>query len=82
MTNRKRTALMMVPLLLVGLSGGVAWSQQGEGRRGDGDRIARAERGEERGRRHWRGREGVAWPRGPARTPRPRGFRQAHDREA
>ena len=58
MRNRKRTALMMVPLLLVGLSGGVAWSQQGEGRRGDGDRIARAEGGEERGRRHWRGREG------------------------
>ena len=58
MRNRKRTALMMVPLLLVGLSGGVAWSQQSEGRRGDGERIARAERGEERGRRHWRGREG------------------------
>ena len=58
MRNHRRTALMMVPLLLVGLSGGIAWSQQGEGRRGDGDRIARAERGEERGRRHWRGREG------------------------
>ena len=58
MRNRKHTALMMVPLLLVGLSGGVAWSQQGEGRQGDGERIARADRGEERGRRHWRGREG------------------------
>ncbi len=57
MKNRKRTALMMVPLLLVGLSGGVAWSQQGEGRRGDGPRIARAD-GEERRGRHWRGREG------------------------
>ncbi len=58
MTNRKRMAVIMVPLLLVGLSGGVAWSQQGEGRRGDGPRIARADGGEERGRRHWRGRQG------------------------
>ena len=58
MKNSKRTALMMIPLLLVGLSGGFAWSQQGEGRRGDGPRMTRAEGGEERGRRHWRGREG------------------------
>lgn len=58
MNNRKRTAVIMVPLLLVGLSGGIAWSQQGEGRRGDGPRIARAEGGGERGGRHWRGREG------------------------
>jgi len=63
MKNRKRTALMMVPLLLVGLSGGVAWSQQGEGRRGDGPRIARAD-GEERHGRHWRGREGRRGRRG------------------
>jgi len=58
MNNRKRTAMIMVPLMLVGLSGAVAWSQQGEGRRGDGPRIARAEGGGERGGRHWRGREG------------------------
>lgn len=58
MTNRKRTALIMVPLLLVGLSGGAAWGQQSEERRGDGPRIARADGGEERGRRHWRGRQG------------------------
>ena len=58
MKNRKRTALIMVPMLLVGLSGGVAWSQQGEGRRGEGTRIARGEGGEQRGGRHWRGREG------------------------
>ena len=64
MKNRKRTALMMVPLLLVGLSGGVAWSQQGEGRRGDGPRIARADGDEERGRRGWRGREGRRGRRG------------------
>ena len=57
MKNRKRTALIMVPMLLVGLSGGLAWSQQGEERRGDGSRIARAD-GEQRGGRHWRGREG------------------------
>ncbi len=63
MKNRKRTALMMVPLLLVGLSGGVAWSQQGEGRRGDGPRIARTD-GEERRGRHWRGREGRRGRRG------------------
>ncbi len=58
MKNRKRTALIMVPMLLVGLSGGVAWSQQGEERRREGSRIARAEDGEQRGGRHWRGREG------------------------
>ena len=59
MRNRKRTALIMVPMFLVGLTaGGVAWSQQGEGRRGEGARIARAEGGEERGGRHWRGRRG------------------------
>ena len=58
MKNRKRTALIMVPMLLVGLSGGVAWSQQGEGRRGEGTRIARGDGGEQRGGRHWRGREG------------------------
>ena len=58
MTNRKRTAFLMVPVLLVGLSGGIAWSQQGEGRRGDGPRVARADGGEERGGRHWRGRGG------------------------
>lgn len=57
MKNRKRTALIMVPMLLVGLSGGVAWSQQGEERRGEGSRIDRAD-GEQRGGRHWRGREG------------------------
>ncbi|MCY4489534.1 MAG: Spy/CpxP family protein refolding chaperone [Deltaproteobacteria bacterium] len=58
MKNRKRTAFLMVPVLLAGLSGGIAWSQQGEGRRGDGPRVARADGDEERGRRHWRGREG------------------------
>lgn len=58
MKNHKRTAFLMVPVLLVGLSGGIAWSQQGEGRRGDGPRVSRADGGEERGRRHWRGREG------------------------
>ncbi len=58
MKNRKRTAFLMVPMLLVGLSGGIAWSQQSEGRRGDSPRVARADGGEERGRRHWRGRGG------------------------
>ena len=58
MKNRKRTALIMVPMLLVGLSGGVAWSQQGEERRREGTRIARGDGGEQRGGRHWRGREG------------------------
>ena len=58
MKNRKRTALILVPVFLVGLAGGVAWSQQGEGRRGEGARIARAEGGEERGGRHWRGNRG------------------------
>ena len=58
MRNRKRTALIMVPLLLVGLSGGIAWSQQGEGRRGEGPRVARADGGGEREGRHWRGRQG------------------------
>ena len=67
MKNRKRTAFLMVPVLLVGLSGGIAWSQQGEGRRGDGPRIARADGDEERGRRHWRGREGRRGRGGQAR---------------
>ena len=59
MRNRKRTALIMVPMFLVGLTaGGVAWSQQGEGRGGEGARIARGDGGEERGGRHWRGRRG------------------------
>ncbi len=58
MRHPGRTALMMVPLLLMGLSGGVAWSQQGEGRQGDGPRIGRSEGGEERGRRHGHGHEG------------------------
>ena len=58
MKNRKRTALILVPVFLVGLAGGIAWSQQGEGRRGEGARIARAEGGEERMGRHWRGRQG------------------------
>ena len=59
MKNRKRTALIMVPMFLAGLTaGGVAWSQQGEGRRGDGARIARGEGGEERGGRQLRGRQG------------------------
>ncbi len=53
MTNRKRTALILVPLFLVGLSGGVAWSQQGEGQPGEGPRFARAG-GEEREGRKWR----------------------------
>ena len=53
MTNRKRNALIMVPLLLVGLSGGVAWSQQGEG-----TRIARADGGKEQGGYKWRGEKG------------------------
>lgn len=57
MRNRKRTAMIMVPVFLVGLAGGVAWSQQGEGRRGEGPRVARAD-GEERGGHHWRGRQG------------------------
>ncbi len=57
MKNRKRTVLILVPVFLVGLAGGIAWSQQGEGRRGEGARIARAEGGEERGGRHWRGRQ-------------------------
>lgn len=56
MNHRKRTALILAPALLVGLAGGVAWSQQGEGRRGDGPRMSRAERGEER--EGWRGRHG------------------------
>ena len=56
MNHRKRTALILTPVLLVGLAGGVAWSQQGEGRRGDGPRMTRAERGEER--EGWRGRHG------------------------
>ncbi len=59
MRNRKRTALIMVPMFLVGITtGGVAWSQQGEGRRGEGARIARGEGNEERGGRHWRGNRG------------------------
>ena len=57
MKNRKLTAMIMVPVFLVGLAGGVAWSQQGEGRRGEGQRVARAD-GEERGGHHWRGRQG------------------------
>lgn len=56
MNHRKRTALILAPVLLAGLGGGVAWSQQGEGRRGDGPRMTRAERGEER--EGWRGRHG------------------------
>lgn len=56
MNHRKRTALILAPVLLAGLAGGVAWSQQGEGRRGDGPRMTRAERGEER--EGWRGRHG------------------------
>lgn len=56
MNHRKRTALILTPVLLVGLAGGVAWSQQGDGRRGDGPRMTRAERGEER--EGWRGRHG------------------------
>ena len=58
MKNRKRTALILVPVFLVGLAGGVAWSQQGEGRRGEGSRVACADGGEDRGGRHWRGRQG------------------------
>ena len=58
MKNRKRTALILVPVFLVGLAGGIAWSQQGEGRRGEGARVARADGGEDRGGRHWRGRQG------------------------
>lgn len=56
MNHRKRTALVLAPVLLAGLAAGVAWSQQGEGRRGDGPRMSRAERGEER--EGWRGRHG------------------------
>lgn len=56
MNHRKRTALILTPVLLVGLAGGVAWSQQGDGRRGEGPRMSRAERGEER--EGWRGRHG------------------------
>ena len=56
MNHRKRTALILAPVLLAVLAGGVAWSQQGEGRRGDGPRMTRAERGEER--EGWRGRHG------------------------
>ena len=56
MNHRKRTALILAPVLLAGLAGGVAWGQQGEGRRGDGPRMTRAERGEER--EGWRGRHG------------------------
>ena len=59
MKNRKRTALILVPVFLVGLTaGGVAWGQQGEGRRGEGARVARADGGEDRGGRHWRGHQG------------------------
>ena len=58
MKNRKRTALILVPVFLVGLAGGIAWSQQGEGRRGEGARVARGDGGEDRGGRHWRGRQG------------------------
>ena len=58
MKNRKRTALILVPVFLVGLAGGIAWSQQGEGRRGEGARVARADGGEDRGGRHWRGHQG------------------------
>ena len=69
MKNRKRTALILVPVFLVGLTGGIAWSQQGEGRqgegrRGEGARMARAEDGEERGGRRWHGREGRRGRRG------------------
>ena len=39
MKNRKRTALILVPVFLVGLTGGIAWSQQGEGRQGRGGRA-------------------------------------------
>ena len=56
MNHRKRTTLILTPVLLAVLAGGVAWSQQGEGRRGDGPRMTRAERGEER--EGWRGRHG------------------------
>ena len=58
MKNRKRTALILVPVFLVGLAGGIAWSQQGEGRRGEGARVARGDGGDDRGGRHWRGRQG------------------------
>ena len=56
MTNRRRTAWIMIPVLLIGLSAGIAWSQEGEGRRIGGSRIAKAESNKETGRRHWRAR--------------------------
>ena len=58
MTNRKRTALIMVPLFLVGLSTGAAWGQQGEGKRVDGPRFARADGGKEKAGGKWHGRKG------------------------
>ena len=69
MKNRKRTALILAPVLLAGLAtGGIAWGQQGEGRRGEGARIARAEGGEERGGHRWHGREGRRERRGHGQT--------------
>lgn len=59
MKIRKRTAWIMVPMFTVGLTAGsVAWSQHGEGRGGEGAHMTGGEGGEERGRRHWHGREG------------------------
>ena len=61
MKNRKRTALILVPVFLVGLTGGIAWGQQGEGpagRRAPGS-LAPARRGGPRADEHWRGRQGA-----------------------
>ncbi len=54
MTNRKRTAWIVIPVFVIGLSAGIAWSQEGEGRRIGGSRIVKAESNKETGRRHWR----------------------------
>ncbi len=66
MKIRKRMAWIMVPAFLVGVTAaGVAWSQNGEGRGGEGAHMTRGEggegshvtRGEKRGGRHWHGHE-------------------------
>jgi len=52
-TSRKRTVLILTPVLVVALLGGFAWSHRAGGPEGRGERV-HAERGEQQGRYHSR----------------------------
>lgn len=52
--SRKRTVLILTPVLIVGLLGGFAWSQRSDGPGGARLHSARGEQGDHYGKRHKR----------------------------